>query len=43
MKVKKLIALYYRAIIARDTERIKKLYRKITKKSLKKKKTYVVR
>ena len=42
MKVRKLIKKLYQAIILRDKEQQSELYRKITLKSLKKKKTQAV-
>ena len=42
MKVKKLIKKLYSAIIAKDKLLESKIYQKILKKSLKKKKTYIV-
>lgn len=43
MKVKTLIARLYEAIINKDLETQKEIYAKITKKSLKNKKTHAVR
>jgi hypothetical protein len=43
MKTKNLIMKYYRAIRAKDIELEKKLYTKITKKSLKGKRTQAIR
>ena len=42
MKVKTLIQQLYEAIINKDVEKQKELYTKITKKSLKHKKTHAV-
>jgi len=42
MKVKTLIQQLYEAIILKDTEKQKEIYAKITKKSLKHKKTHAV-
>jgi len=43
MKTKNLIKKLYKAIIEDNKERVAKLYRKITKKSLKHKKTHAVK
>ena len=43
MKVKKLIQKYFKAIFDRDSEKEQKVYEKITKKSLKGKKTQRVK
>jgi hypothetical protein len=43
MKTKNVIKKLYKAIIEDNKERVAKLYRKVTKKSLKHKKTHVVK
>lgn len=43
MKVKKLIQKYFKAIFDRDTDKEQEVYTKITKKSLKGKKTQRVK
>jgi hypothetical protein len=43
MKTKSLIKKLYEAIVTDNKERVVKLYRKVTKKSLKHKKTHVVK
>ena len=43
MKVKKLIAKYYRALLSHNKDKEKKLYFKILKKSLLHKKTEVIK
>ena len=43
MKVKELIQKYFEAIFNQNPERVAKLYKKITKKSLKGKKTHRVK
>lgn len=43
MKVKKLVAKMYRAILAHDTEKEKELWFKALKKSLKHKRTHAVK
>jgi len=43
MKVKKLIKEHYKAIIERNKEKQQEIYQKITKKSLKHKKTFAVK
>jgi hypothetical protein len=43
MKTKNLIKMLYVAIIADNKERVAKLYRKVTKKSLRHKKTHAVK
>jgi len=43
MKVKKLIQKYFKAIFDRDTDKEQEVYAKITKKSLKHKKTQRIR
>lgn len=42
MKVRKLIKKYYKSIVAQRKKKIKEIYKKITKKSLKGKKTQAV-
>jgi hypothetical protein len=42
MKIRKLIKKYYKSIVAKRKKKIQEIYKKITKKSLKGKKTQAI-